>query len=219
MRHSTRGLGFANDASNFIMDLKELMVDSKSKGASSDASNDSSTYGLLYTSYKDVVIGSLVKKGFTKEVAEEIVQDAFVRLLSLDKGKVPEYLKSYLYKIAHNLAIDRMRKLGSTPFRGLNSENEIDSIQNSVSHDASAEETACVKQTAEVIKVSLKELPDNCQQAFYLYKIVGLGYEDISEQMGVSSSMVRKHVLRAIRHCYERLELEHDWNRVFKKTK
>lgn len=167
-------------------------------------------YDELYGSYKQVVLGSLVKKGFSADLAEEIVQEAFVRLLSLEESKVPSYLKSYLYRITHNLAVDHIRKAKSSPYVPTGSDDHIGAVQDNYQQTSSAEELARQKQTAKSIKQSIEELPDDCQRAFYFYKINGLSYEEIATLLKVSPSMVRKHVLRAIRHCFEKLELDHD---------
>ena len=55
---------------------------------------------------------------------------------------------------------------------------------------------------------SLISLPDKCRLAFLLYKIRGQSYEEIALTLQISPSMVRKYVLRAVRHCYQQLQHE-----------
>lgn len=165
-------------------------------------------YQKLYFSYKKVIVHSLLKKGCTRSEAEEITQESFVRLLGLEDDKFPHYLKTYLYKVAHNLAVDRFRRRSRAPFVDQSMVVDFDAVASREDVAASAEESMQMKESVERIQVALSELPSNTKLAFEMYKLKGKSYSEISKTMNVSESMVRKHVLRAIRHCYDRLEQE-----------
>ncbi|MBL4672888.1 MAG: RNA polymerase sigma factor [Arenicella sp.] len=192
-----------NHGSGVLVPSNESQLHSSLKIKKSNAE-----YRRLYLSYKKVIVHSLLKKGCSRSEAEEITQESFVRLLSLKEDKFPHYLKTYLYKVAHNLAVDRFRRRSRAPFVDQSMITDFDAIASRDDVAASAEESMQMKESVERIQVALSELPANTKSAFELYKLKGKSYSEISKIMNVSESMVRKHVLRAIRHCYDRLELE-----------
>jgi RNA polymerase sigma-70 factor (ECF subfamily) len=51
------------------------------------------------------------------------------------------------------------------------------------------------------LAVLLNELPPACQQALVMNKIEGRKHSEIARALGVSTSMVEKHVMRALLHC------------------
>ena len=66
---------------------------------------------LLYTSYRDPLLGLLHSKLAEKEVAEDILHDAFEKFEACRKsGKSCQHPKAYLYRIALNLVSDHYRK-------------------------------------------------------------------------------------------------------------
>ena len=62
------------------------------------------------------------------------------------------------------------------------------------------------QQLLDKMTASIKSLPLKCRQAFILYKFKGMAYADIANSLDVSESMVRKYVLRAVRHCFEEVK-------------
>lgn len=60
------------------------------------------------------------------------------------------------------------------------------------------------------LSVLLNELPVACRTAFIMNKVEGLSHREIAETLGISVSMVEKHMLRALSHCRDvRRELDH----------
>jgi RNA polymerase sigma-70 factor (ECF subfamily) len=178
----------------------------KNQSSNNAGNKFSSRYKHLYKSYKKVIIHSLVKRGIAKGEAEELTQEAFTKLLDLNEQQTPSYLKTYVYRVAHNLAIDQFRKKSRTPFvefdLGVDAETYVDQDQRS----PSAQESLEMKEAAKSILSALNELPESTKQAFVMFKINGNNYADIAKKMNISESMVRKHVLKAIRQCYDKLD-------------
>lgn len=57
----------------------------------------------------------------------------------------------------------------------------------------------------EAIDATLAELPERAREAFLLQRSHGLTYEEIGEAMGIATSTVEKHMMRAIRVLRDRL--------------
>lgn len=156
----------------------------------------------LYDQHQEALIKHIMAKGLSRAEAEETAQEAFVRLLRLDRPEVQSYLQAYLFKIATNLAIDKLRKRG----RSLEVIVEDKYTQADDATEPSAEDTLKYRQLLNMMAESVGELPPKCRQAFFLYKVKGASYPEVAEKMNISESMVRKYVLRAVRHCYSALK-------------
>ncbi|WP_343818168.1 RNA polymerase sigma factor [Colwellia asteriadis] len=154
----------------------------------------------LYQNHHQNLMQRVMAKGLGKREAEEVVQEAFVRLLGLDNKDISNYIQAYLYRIAFNLAIDKMRHNARSP--------EDEGIEQELFYNdvTSPERKNESLQLLEKMTLSIKSLPLKCRQAFILYKIKGLSYTEIATQMNISESMVRKYVLRAVRHCFDELQ-------------
>src|SRR5579864_9318500 len=64
----------------------------------------------LFREHNEALIRFLLARLRSRQAALEVAQEAYVRLLSLDEPGAVSYLRSFLFKTAANLAIDRRRR-------------------------------------------------------------------------------------------------------------
>src|SRR5688572_10406081 len=64
----------------------------------------------LFREHNDTLIRFLRARLRSQQAAREVAQEAYVRLLSLDETGAVSYLRAFLFKIAENLAVDRLRR-------------------------------------------------------------------------------------------------------------
>ena len=134
--------------------------------------------------------------------AHDVAQAAFVRLWERRDSLHSENLEALLFVTARNLANDLVRgRMRLRTMLRAYSDNLDDDMSTLETPDRVMEARARI----DVVQQSLKELPANCREAFVRQRLYGHDYEDIARDMGVSQSMVRKHVIRAISHCSARL--------------
>ena len=184
------------------MNPKKLPTKTLPAGEQQGVSDKTAYYNRLYTQHKVWMLRHVMKFGVSEADAEEVVQEAFVHLLRLDEPGTHSYLRSYLQRIATNIAIDRYRRKQRSPEIHL---SEVDNSQKGA-HQLSPERIEESRETLLALQQSLKSLPQKCQDAFILYKVEGQSYQQVAERLKVSESMVRKYVLRALRHSYNDLK-------------
>src|SRR5699024_4285217 len=99
------------------------------------------------------------------EDAQEVAQEAYVRLLNLDDPGVVSYQRALLFRIAKNLAIDRLRRRAymETP-----DSNRIDQHPDS---GADPERSAQAHRVMEALPAVLAELPLKTAEAFRLVRV------------------------------------------------
>lgn len=135
--------------------------------------------------------------------AQDVAQDAILRLYQRRAQLFDQDLRSLLFTTAKNIAIDRHkeRKRSLLDYSDLAQEN----LNAAMDESASPERIIAARQELARIAQLIMDLPVKCQTAFIRYKIDELEYREIAAQMNLTESMVRKYVLRALAHCAQRL--------------
>ncbi len=71
---------------------------------------DESALTALYEAHRAELLGFLVRMIHDREAAEELLQDAFIRLIRETRaGRMPDDPRAWLYRVAANAAISRGR--------------------------------------------------------------------------------------------------------------
>ncbi len=63
----------------------------------------------LFREHNEALVRFLALKLRSQQAAQEVAQEAYVRVLSLDKPGAVSFLRAFLFKTAANLAVDRIR--------------------------------------------------------------------------------------------------------------
>ena len=134
--------------------------------------------------------------------ANEVAQEAYVRLLQLENTGAVSFLRAYLFKIAANLVVDRL----STRRMAQQNRSGTDEELAHVADPFDLERTVLAADEYSLIIRCLKELPPKCRRAFLLNRICQWPSEEVAQEMGISKRMVRKHVARALIYCRFRLD-------------
>lgn len=130
--------------------------------------------------------------------AHEVAQEAYVRLLKLDEPGAISYLRAFLFKIASNLAFDRMReKKRAANYVKLTFFEEI---------SPSEEQKELLAEQVRLVSGYIEELPPKCRRVFLLNRFHGLSTTEIAAMTQLSDRMVRKYLTRATEYCRMRLD-------------
>ena len=135
-----------------------------------------------------------------REDAAEIAQEAWLRMYRLEHPEHLENPRAFLFQMASNLGVDRARH--STIAQRF-SRRELASVRTD-SHP-SAELSVAAQESLRLIDDALLELPEQCRAAFILNRGRDLTYPEIARELGVSTSMVEKYIIRALRHLRDKL--------------
>lgn len=154
----------------------------------------------LFREHNRALVGFVYARLKSEQEAREIAQEAYVKLLQLDAPEAASFLRAYLFRIAENLAFDRLRQRRS---RG-----RLDTLISfeELNLEASAERAAIAREELGLIEQAVSELPSKCQEAFREHRLADMPIGDVATKMNVSERMVRKHIARAL--VYIRLRRE-----------
>lgn len=116
--------------------------------------------------------------------ARDVVQDTFIRLYQQDASKVRDGLKSWLFTVCRNRALDVLRK----EKRLVSVDDEIISAEASAEVDPS--EATAKQERVELVKNYIARLPENQATVILLKFEKGYSYQEISDETGLSTGNV-----------------------------
>lgn len=167
---------------------------------------DSTFFKSLIRRYQNKIYNTAYRILGNADEAEEVVQDTLVKVhQSIDKFRQQASFNAWLFRIVHNICLDRLRyKQRRKGFQVVcfdpqSSYSEEESGDpNTVSQVADANPgpdlLLSLGEQSQVIGESLKLLPDNQRAVVVLFDIEGFSYQEISEIVGASIGTVRSRL-------------------------
>jgi RNA polymerase sigma factor (sigma-70 family) len=152
-----------------------------------------------------LLIKRQVRRGATPDDAEDAIQQAFVRLYAQHKKETIRDPAALLVDLLHKVRIDRWR--ATQRHRELFVDQSVETLD-LVALTPSPEDTIQADQRLERIRRRLATLGPRTQQIFFLHRLEGLTYPQISAALGVSVSAVEKHIARAALCIHDEIHQE-----------
>jgi len=154
----------------------------------------------VYRNHNAALVRFLAVRTGSIEDAKEIMQEAYAKVLALDRPGTIGLLAGYLWRVAVNLARDRWRDRAQHE-RFCRSAQPLEQGE-----DFSAESTISSQERLEIVERAIMELPPRCLQAFVLHVLKGLRFDEVGREMGISEQMGRRHVARALEYLQSCLD-------------
>lgn len=143
----------------------------------------------------------LRRRGHNSEVAADLTQDTFVRLLTATPSNSADNPRAYLHRVAHNLSVDVRRR----ERRALNVYLPDDEIQQVADPAPSPEAIVYDRQRLLIVEKAMLELPEKTRRAFEMHRLGEKTMAEVAETLGLSTSRTWTLIRRAYRHLRERL--------------
>lgn len=146
------------------------------------------------------------------EDIDDIVQEAFVRILQAKETQLIESPKAFLFATARNLMLGRLRHekvagnfvLAETNLSGVSEER------------ADVADEVARAQELELLTQAIQSLPTRCRQIITLRRIYGLSQKAVAAQLGITEHTVEAQGtigLRKLAEYFERIERQHPFRR------
>jgi RNA polymerase sigma factor (sigma-70 family) len=132
--------------------------------------------------------------------AHDVAQEAYVRLLELDNLNVISYQRAYLFRVAANLAVDRLRH------RSICETDAPDNFLAAFADDRCPERDAMAVEELALIRQVLVELSPKCRNAFLWHVFDGQSTVTIAKRMNLSDRMVRLYIAETLTTCRARID-------------
>ncbi len=171
--------------------------------------NKDSNTALLLDEQMDELATPLVryltKKVRNDEDANDLAQEAFLRMHKFQQSRRLDNARAFLYKTANNLVVDQLRR-ARVHDKYLNFEMLPE--QSDEENDKcvpSAERTVSAEQELDQLYKVVDQMPEKVRRAFLLHRGKDLSYPEIAIEMGVSTSMVEKYIIQALKILREKM--------------
>jgi RNA polymerase sigma factor (sigma-70 family) len=139
--------------------------------------------------------GMLRRKGKSPDEAEDLVQEAFVRLLTyIEKGEKVLEPEAFVARTAFNLSVDHQRRAREHLYEKRAVE-ELRLPDIAPGPDEQAADDQCLKLTQETLDASVGE---RVRRVFFLHCFEGMTYPEIAKQINMSTRTVEKDIAKAI---------------------
>ncbi|MEW6524676.1 MAG: sigma-70 family RNA polymerase sigma factor [Bacillota bacterium] len=173
---------------------------------------DHAAFASLVAKYRDRVFNLAYRMLGQREDAEDVVQDAFLQTFrAIDRFRPSERFSSWLYRIATNLCIDRLRK----------SRKKLLSLDGPVSEardryemvdsgSSTPEEEVMARELRRQLAVAVQGLPPDYRAVIVLRHFQGLSYQEIANVLQLPLGTVKTRLFRAREVLRLRLEIAGD---------
>jgi RNA polymerase sigma-70 factor (ECF subfamily) len=162
------------------------------------AEGDARAYRALVDAHLTAILAYAQRLLGSREEAEEVAQETFLRAWQHAETYRPEArVNTWLHTIAHNLAVDRLRKK-----RPLAASDALEEAPDSGKPPSVLLER---KETVLAVQAALQRLPERQRAALTLTHHQGLSHAEAAQVLGVGVEAVESLVSRARRSLRELL--------------
>jgi RNA polymerase sigma-70 factor (ECF subfamily) len=160
-----------------------------------------------YMAKRDDLVRFLTARLRSAAAAEDLVQDLYLRVASLELTEPVDNPSAYLYRLASNLMLDRLRSDRRSGARDASwvQSKRVEMGGESVADEPSPEQSAYARQRLALAAEAIAELPPKTRRAFELHKLQGLSQEETARELGVSRKTVEKQISTALQRLLTKL--------------
>ena len=167
----------------------------------------------LVKRYERPVFSLVFRMVRDRELAEDLTQDTFVKVLShLDRYRTDFKFSSWLFKIANNVAIDHLRKrqLDTISLDGAASAGDADAIAATSfdvgDHAENALDELEARELGSAIERAIASLRPEYRSCILLRHVEGRSYEEIASTLDLPLGTVKTYIHRARHELRQALE-------------
>lgn len=163
------------------------------------ALDDLDAFGELVRRHQDFVFGAAMRIVRNPVLAEDLAQETFIRAYrALPDFRGDSQVRSWLYRIASNLALNAVTRRREFPSEGMPEQPA------SIRHQPGREtELAALR---DALRSAIDELPEDLREPVVMREYEHLSYQEIADRTGLPLNTVRTRILRGRRALRGKLE-------------
>lgn len=185
--------------------MSALLPPHESELISRVAKGDEKAFGRLFHAYRDKLYAFAYRIAGSREIAEDIVQDVFLKIWMLrEKLEDIDNFNAFLYRMSQNHAINQLRRMA----------RETVALKHArLRQQEGAWGCAADLTTFSDIRNSLSEiverLPPRQKEVYRLSREQNLKQEEIARRLHISVSTVKNHMTQALHTIQQGLSQYH----------
>ncbi len=161
----------------------------------------------LFNLYSDKIYRLAVSILENEDDAEDVTQEVFIKFLEhIDSFEGRSKIGTWLYRVAHNASIDRIRKNKTDRMVDTDLLEEEPPLPKSFAHwNHPVSELYDQQELIEMLDSAMKSLPETLRGVFLLRDIEELSTQDTAAVLGITEGAVKVRLHRARLQMRERL--------------
>lgn len=128
---------------------------------------------------------------------EDVAQESFLRAFRAGMDYDIHQPKSFLFRIAKNVAISQLRMKSRQITDSIEDQSDADLL----SGEWTLEDDMIARERLGVYCDAVAALPPQCRRVYILRKVHGMAHKEIAERMGIGKKTVEKHLYKGIAAC------------------
>jgi RNA polymerase sigma-70 factor (family 1) len=170
---------------------------------------DETAFRELYEDYQGRLFLFAYRFTKSKEAAEEIVQDVFVKLWEKrEQIKIEKNFAGYLFRVTRNLIIDGLKRAALDKKVQQRIYTHMQVLRNPIADELLNKELERLHQQA------INALTEQRRTVYLLSREEELSYAEIAERLGISKNTVHNHMVSALQSIREHLSNHPDLSAV-----
>jgi RNA polymerase sigma-70 factor (ECF subfamily) len=149
-----------------------------------------------FVSMRDTLARYLRSRGAGDQV-EDLLQELWMKIAALPTESEVSDPSSYLFRMAHNLMLDRRRTEVRRSARERDYVAQGEGGLDGVDPAPTPERTLDARTSLEAIQRLLRGLGERTDYIFRRHRIDGIGQREIAAELGITLSAVEKHLQKA----------------------
>jgi RNA polymerase sigma-70 factor (ECF subfamily) len=178
------------------------------------AGGDARAFDLLYARHKGPLYRYLLRHCRDRVVADDLFQDVWDRVIrSRKRYQVKAKFATFLYRIAHNCAVDQFR------LRSRRHDDQSEPVDDSADILAAPDTDRPERQLADAqfraaFQTAMDGLPDEQRAVFLLFEESGLSLDEIGEITGVGMETAKSRLRYAVIKLRKALGSSDDYSSI-----
>lgn len=154
----------------------------------------------LYERYSGRIYGNILKLVKNKDAAQELLQEVFTKIWeNRETITIKTSFSAYLFTVSKHMVYNFMRHLSVVR----KAEADLSAAHEELYRHI--EENLRYREIQEIIDRAIDALPPQRQRIYRMCKLDGKSYEEVSNALGISSSTVNDHIVKATRFVKQQL--------------
>lgn len=173
---------------------------------------DTKAFEEIMEKYKAPIYSYLMKMVRSKDYADDLFQDVFLKFIKNIKSYNEEQkFSNWIYTVAHNTVMDGFRKNKSRRFESLDQNKGEDSLPVSetiASKEPLPENILIKNETSGRIEKSFEQLSDEQREVFFMRHYWGLSFKEISQILQIPIGTALARMSRALKKLKSELQIK-----------
>ena len=137
----------------------------------------------------------------TLQDIDDLIQDAYARLLKARNAGTVSHPKAYLFATARNAALDLIRRKKIISMEALANIEQLSVLEDG----PDAAEQACHDQELKILTEAIEALPERCRQIITMRRLQGRSHREIAQTLGISEHTVNAQLAIGMLRCRKHL--------------